>query len=209
MTRLVLVRHASHAAVSWRLMGRTGGVDLSDQGRREATLVGLRLAAMPVAAVYTSPLDRAVATACCVSAPHGLNPTVAPALLEVDYGDWTGRPFVNLENDERWQRWNTERAAGRVPRGESVQDLRRRTAEFVHQVVERHADETIVAVSHAEIIRTLLLDALGWDAGEYWRLQITPASLSMLDYMHVGDSWTVRAMNDVAHLVDIPGRAAG
>ena len=87
-TRVVLVRHAVTAETGPVLSGRRSGIDLSG---------------LPVAAVYSSPLERCRQTAEAIAAPHGLSVTDLPGLAEADYGDWTGQKIEDLRGSDLWK----------------------------------------------------------------------------------------------------------
>src|SRR5919108_6110543 len=90
-TRVVLVRHGVTAETGPVLSGRRPGIDLSDAGRKQAEEAAARLAGLPVAAVYSSPLERCRQTAQALAAPHDLAVEDVPGLFEADYGEWSGR----------------------------------------------------------------------------------------------------------------------
>lgn len=97
-TRLVLARHAVTAQTGPLLSGRASGIDLSEKGRGQAEVLGKRLANLPVAAVYASPIERTTQTAAAVAAHHGLTVQPLPGVLEADYGEWTGQNFGISKN---------------------------------------------------------------------------------------------------------------
>jgi probable phosphoglycerate mutase len=102
LTTFLLVRHASGDHVGRRLAGRAPGAPLNDAGREEAARLASWLAPVPLAAVYSSPLERARDTAASVAAPHGLPVTVDEAFTELDFGGWTGRSVESLAGDALW-----------------------------------------------------------------------------------------------------------
>ena len=100
-TTVFLVRHASHDRLGRVLCGRMAGVTLSDEGLAQARRVADRLAGEGLAAVYASPLERAVSTARPIALAAGVEPRIDDALNEIDFGDWTGAAFEDLERDDR------------------------------------------------------------------------------------------------------------
>lgn len=117
-TTILLIRHGHTAVVGQRLVGHLPGVRLSEHGAAQARRLAGRLAADPIAAVYSSPLERATHTAAPLARQRALDVRLDSDLIEVDFGAWTGRTFAELEADERWQRFNTRRASAEVPGGE-------------------------------------------------------------------------------------------
>src|SRR3954465_15256078 len=99
----LLVRHAAHAELGTLLSGRRRDVALSREGLEQAAIVADLLSTAPLAAIYSSPRERAWYTARDIAEPHGLKVGVAEGLDEVDFGDWSGRSFAELEGDPGWR----------------------------------------------------------------------------------------------------------
>jgi probable phosphoglycerate mutase len=190
------VRHGSHDRLGRVLCGRMAGVTLSDQGRDEARATGQRLTGEDLAAVYSSPLERTRETADLVSEAVGLPVTTSDDLLEVDYGEWTGATFQQLQEDPRWASWNYARGVSRTPGGESLLDVQYRLRRFVDAARARHPDQRIAAVSHGDPIKTILAQATGMPLDNLDRLEISPASVSIL----VAGEWGMKVLsiNEVA-----------
>lgn len=180
MSILHLVRHASHDRVSSILCGRMAGVGLGERGLREAAALARRLSAESVDAVLSSPRDRAVETAGIVAEALDRPMHIVPDLDEVDFGDWTGRSFAELEDDPRWRHWNERRSDARAPGGESMVEVQERIAGVIERLCGA-AGGTCLLVSHAEPIRAALLGVLGLPLDAYGRLTIDPASLSSVE----------------------------
>jgi broad specificity phosphatase PhoE len=180
MTTLLLIRHAHWDGVGRILAGRRPGVGLSREGTAAADALARSLAALPIAAVYTSPLERARETALPIAQQHGLEPTDAPGLLELDFGVWTGRAIASLESDPEWHRFNRERGKARVPGGETMAEAVARARVAVAEMADRWGDRLVAAVTHSDIIRGLVTDALGLPLDHIFRLEIEPASVSVL-----------------------------
>jgi broad specificity phosphatase PhoE len=180
MTTLLLIRHAHMEGVGQILAGRRAGVGLSAAGAAEADALARALAALPVAAVYTSPLQRARETALPLARQRGLESIDAPGLLELDFGEWTGRAIASLETDADWQRFNRERGTARIPGGETMAEAVARARVAVTEIADRWGGRLVAAVTHSDIIRGLLTDALGVPLDHIFRLEIEPASVSVL-----------------------------
>ena len=187
-TTILLIRHGSHDRLDKVLCGRMEGVGLGDAGRAEAARLGGRLKGEGLAAVYSSPLQRARETAEAVASPAGLEPIVDEDLNELDLGAWSGRRFDDLDGDAAWARWNRLRQHSRPPSGETLLEAQVRVARFVERMGDRHADQTLAAVSHADVIKAALCWALGLSLEFHARLEASPASLSRLV---IGD-WGVK-----------------
>ncbi len=174
-TTFKLVRHAVHDHGADILCGRLPGVALSAAG--QAQLPWLRLGAGPgIAAVYSSPQRRCLQTA----AAFGRAVTMEPALDEIDFGAWTGRSFSALGDDPDWRRWNADRDHGQAPGGESAAAAQARAVDAIATLQRRHAGGVVVLVSHADIIKSMLLHHLGLPLQGWARIEIHPASISTL-----------------------------
>jgi probable phosphoglycerate mutase len=181
-------------AVGNYLASWTTGVHLNATGQAEVELLGRNLASIPIAAVYSSPLERARETAQAVAAHHGLEVRLRDSLGEVRFGDWTGRSIADLDAaDPRWHAWNANRSIGRTPNGESFLELQDRMVSEIMTIAAEHPAATVAVVSHADAIRAALVQFLGIPGDLSLRLDIRPASVSIL---HLGSgSPRVAALN--------------
>ena len=152
---LYLVRHGSHADLGSRLTGRGDERGLTDAGRAEAGRAAALLSGKPVTAVYASPRQRTIDTAGAIAFRHGLPVRLAAALDEIDFGEWTGRCFSELDGQPSWDRWNQTRSAARCPGGESMTEAQARAVAFAIEAAARH-EGAVVLVTHCDIIRALL-----------------------------------------------------
>lgn len=202
MPVVLLVRHgrtsANHTGV---LAGRTPGVRLDDAGREQARRVGERLAAVPCVRVVTSPLVRTVETARAVASAQGDPPRVRrdKGLLECGYGAWTGRSLRELAKEPLWRTVQAHPSAVVFPDGESLAQVQHRAVTTVRrhdaEVAAEHGDDACwVAVSHGDVIKAVLADALGLHLDQFQRLVVDPASVSVVRYtatrpfvLHVND----------------------
>ena len=199
---LILARHGETASNRDRLgLGRKD-VPLTDRGRLQAEALAESLQSLPVVAVYSSPLLRAVDTARCIAAGHGLDVLTDAGLTEMDVGEMDGLTFEEMR--ERYSdfllRWVTpEGATLRMPGGgESLQDVQVRVCESVRRMAERHRDDFVAAVSHNFTIRALICHALNLPLCEFRRLRHDLASTSVLDVK--GERMTLVRLNDTCHL---------
>jgi probable phosphoglycerate mutase len=186
---LHLVRHAHYPLVGEAPGGRSEH-SLSPQGRAQAQALAERLAAPPLAAVYTSPRARARETAAPLAARHGLEPRPEPALDELDYGAWTGRPFAELVGDPVWRRYNAARSLTRIPGGETMAEAQARLLAFVERTRETHSDAAVAAVGHADPFRALLCYLLGLPLDLFARIELEPAGLAIMAV----DPWGARLL---------------
>lgn len=190
-TTIFFLRHGSHDRLGRVLCGRMDGVTLSERGREEARAAGRRLASEGLAAIYASPMERTRETAELAAEALRLPITTAEDLVEVDYGDWTGETFEALHADPRWQAWNAARGVSRTPGGESLLEVQARLRRFVDRARSAHPDQRILAVSHGDPIKAILAHATGLPLDNLDRLEISPASLSVL----VAGDWGMRVFS--------------
>jgi probable phosphomutase (TIGR03848 family) len=184
--RLLLVRHAMCDPVGKSLAGRAPGVCLNDEGRAEAAALARFLGAMPVAAVYSSPLERARETATAIAEVHAVDVREEPALNEIDFGAWTGRSLEELAPLEDWREWNEHRSTARIPQGESMVEVQQRACAAIEAIRWRHPQRTVVVVTHADVAKSLIAGYLGLSLDNLALLEIAPASVSTID---VEEDW--------------------
>lgn len=177
-TTFLLVRHAVHDKVGKILCGRMPGVSLGTLGRVQAARLAERLANENVAAVLTSPLERAQETAEPIAARLKRPPEICEAINEIDFGTWTGMSFEALESDPRWPSWNAARSVSRPPEGETMLEAQARIIKAMEQLRSLHSGRSVVLVSHGDVIKAALLYHLGMPIDGYTRFEIDPASIS-------------------------------
>ena len=200
-TRVVLVRHAVTAETGPVLSGRRSGIDLSDAGRAQADGAAQRLSGLPVAAVYSSPLERCRQTAEAIAAPHGLSVTDLPGLAEADYGDWTGQKIEDLRGSDLWKLVQVTPSAVRFPQGESVREMQSRIVTALEEVVAAHAGALVVAVSHADPIKAAVAHFTGVHLDLFQRLFVSPASCTVLRFGPTGAALV--KLNDTGTMNDL------
>jgi len=200
-TTLVLVRHGVTEETGPILSGRRPGIGLSDKGRAQAEAAGRRLADLPVAAVYSSPLERCRQTAEAVAAPHGLAVTDAPGLFEADYGDWSGRKIEELRGTDLWKLVQVTPSAVRFPGGESVREMQSRIISAVEGIVAAHPGQIVVAASHADPIKAVVAHYTGVHLDLFQRLFVSPASCTVLRFGPVGAALV--KLNDTGSLDEL------
>jgi alpha-ribazole phosphatase len=181
-TRLLLIRHGEpHADSRGRCYG-TLDYGLSDLGRRQSAELARRLAGVALAGVVSSPRTRAQETA------RALGPITRTdeRLRELDFGDLEGRRYEEIEHElpDLYRRWMAEPTRVRFPGGEGLEDLRRRTAEAVAEVVARSPGGTIAVVTHAGVVRATLADALGLPSERIFTVDVGYCRVSVVDWFN-------------------------
>jgi probable phosphoglycerate mutase len=178
--RVLLIRHAHTNAIGHRLVSRAPGVSLSDAGRAQARALAARLARLELAAVFSSPLERARETAHAIAAPRHLDVRVCGGLDEVDFGEWTGKTFTQLADIAGWHEYNARRSAAVIPGGESARDVQRRIVRAIRRLHREYPGQTIAAVSHADVIRAAVLYCAATPLDLWRRFEISPASVTVV-----------------------------
>ena len=157
------------------------GVSLSELGFEEMTHCAQRIASRPDM-VQSSPQRRCLQSAWILAAQFGLRVEIVPALDELDYGDWTGRSFDDLQRDPRWSIWNTQRGASQPPGGESMRALQKRLVDHIDHMRRDPRCDTVMVVSHAEPIRAALLHYRGIELDDFLSVEVEPGSVSTLTF---------------------------
>ena len=187
MTTVLLVRHGRTTANnSGVLAGWTEGVSLDDTGRAQVEALAGRLAPVPVAALVTSPLQRCQETADLLLAGRdGVARHVDERIGEVRYGEWSGRELKKLAKDPLWKVVQSHPSAMTFPGedGEAMRDMQSRAVTTVRDWNARLGDDAVyVVVSHGDVIKAVLADALGMHLDQFQRLVVDPGSVSIISY---------------------------
>jgi probable phosphoglycerate mutase len=201
---VLLVRHGQTPSTGVTLPGRTPGLHLAEAGREEAADVAARVKRLPrVAAVYSSPLERAHETAAPIAAACGLPVTVDPGLLECDYGDWTGLALRDLRRRPEWRTIQRYPSGFRFPGGESFTEMQTRVTGALGRLIAAHPGHTLVAVSHADPIKAAVAHALGTHLDLFQRIAVFTGSVTAVAYGPGGP--TVLAVNTTRSDLDPVG----
>ncbi len=205
-TVLLLARHAVTAETGSMLSGRKPGIDLSDTGREQAASLGDRLAALPIAAVYASPIERTMQTAEAVAVKHGLEVRELPGVLEADYGEWTGGKLGDLVKEDLWRTVQRAPSRARFPDGESLAEMQVRMVATLERVVADHPGETVVVVSHADPIKSAIAHYNGTHLDHFQRIVVSPASVTVFQLSAHGAA--MLKCNDTGSLEELIPRPA-
>ncbi|PVG84053.1 histidine phosphatase [Nocardioides gansuensis] len=184
------MRHGRTTAnATGMLAGRLPGVRLDETGTAQADRTGERLAAVRLARIVTSPLDRCRQTARAITQRQadGVRATTDRHLTECDYGDWQGRPLKDLARDKLWRTVQAQPSAVTFPGGESMRAMQDRAVAAVRRhdsaVEAEHGPGAVwVAVSHGDVIKAVLADALGTHLDLFQRIQVDPGSVSIVRF---------------------------
>jgi probable phosphomutase (TIGR03848 family) len=190
MATVILVRHGRTAAnASGVLAGRTAGVRLDKTGRAQAARMGERLAVVPLVGVVSSPLERCRQTSQLILACQTGSPVMAieRGITECDYGQWQGRALSELAKEPLWSVVQTQPSAAEFPGGESLAAMQARSVATIRRLdaafEAQHGTGAVwAAVSHGDIIKSIIADALGMHLDLFQRINVGPASISIVRY---------------------------
>jgi broad specificity phosphatase PhoE len=205
-TRLLLVRHgATVLSADDRFAGSTD-VPLGDDGRTQAQHLARRLAREAIAAAYCSSMRRAIETATIVADPHGLAVRPLSGLREVDHGRWEGllRADVEALYPDEYAAWERDPLHAAPTAGETGEAVLARALTTLRGIVQAHAGQQVLIVSHKATIRLLAAHVLGFDPRAYRdRLDQRPACLNVVDFDQAGGA-RLMLFNDVSHYANEP-----
>lgn len=202
MPKILLIRHGHVDGISpERFRGQTE-LALTDKGLAQAAALAERIRReWHPAAIYTSPLQRCVATGEAIAAATSAPRRVLKSLIDLDYGAWQWHTFEEVQNRSPalFALWHCAPHLVRFPQGDALQDLFARAADAIRFVLEHHHDETVVLVGHDSVNRAILLQILDLPSSAYWRLVQDPCALNEMEVTHSHSR--VLTINDTGHLV--------
>jgi probable phosphomutase (TIGR03848 family) len=198
VTRLLLVRHAQNDWVrTGKLAGRTPGVHLNEEGQRQAEALGQRLADKKIAAIYSSPLERAVETAEAIARHHSaISVQLEEGILEADFGQWAGQGLRKLSRTRLWGVVQHTPSAAQFPQGETIRAMQMRAVDALERIAASHSG-SVVVVSHADVLKAVVAHYAGMHLDLFQRIDIAPASISVVDLSYYGPRFV--RLNDTCH----------
>jgi probable phosphomutase (TIGR03848 family) len=190
MATVLIVRHGRTTAnATGVLAGRTPGVLLDPTGHEQAARTAERLAVVPLVAVVSSPMERCRETAQAILDRQDPVPPlqVDDRVTECDYGTWQNRPLAELATEPLWRTVQTQPSATIFPGGESMAAMQARAVAAVREhdarIEAEHGPGAVFAVvTHGDIVKALLADALGMHLDLFQRIGAGPASVSVVRY---------------------------
>ena len=206
MTTVLLVRHGLTTATGSTLSGHTPGCHLDERGQAQAIDLAHRLLPVPLAAVVTSPLERCQETAAALTDGRtGMAAQIDERVVEVRYGDWTGRSLKELAREPLWKvvQQHPSAAVFPGPEGESLAGTQARAVAAVRDWNTRLGPEATYAVcSHGDVIKAILADALGMHLDQFQRIVVNPCSVSVVTYTDTRP-FVVRVNDNGASVTDL------
>ena len=177
-TTVLFVRHVPHEHQDRVHVSRMEGVRLAGDAPERLARLAQRLRAEPLAAVYASPVSRAIETAAAATERPRSDIRVLDAFTEIEFGEWTGLTMEEVERDSRNKVWNTVRSLARPPSGERMLEVQARMMAGVEALRRDHPDQTVAVFSHGDPIKTAVLYLLGMPLDFYDRIDVDPGSIT-------------------------------
>ncbi|MBX3013856.1 MAG: MSMEG_4193 family putative phosphomutase [Caldilineaceae bacterium] len=178
-TYVLLIRHGENDWVGTdRLAGRSPAVHLNEKGRQQAEELAQFLQQQPIAAIYSSPLERCVETAQPLGQVLNLPVRIEPDVVEVDYGEWQAGHLKELAKLPEWQMVQHYPSTFRFPKGETLREVQGRAVGAIERIRDAHPNSVVAVFSHGDIIRTTIAHYVGTPLDLFQRVIISTASVS-------------------------------
>lgn len=182
MPIIFLIRHGENDYVrTSRLAGWLPDIHLNDKGRAQAQVLAEKLSKITIAAIYSSPLERAIETAEPIGKVLGIKVILRNGLLETNYGEWQGLSLKALRRRKLWRVVQEAPSQMRFPGGESFFETQLRICQELESLTKQHiTKDIIVCVTHADPIRLAVAHYLGMPLDLFQRLVVSPGSITVL-----------------------------
>lgn len=207
MTHIYLVRHGQTA---WNreeiFRGRTD-VPLDETGLHEATSAAAFFREREIEALYSSPLSRAWQTAEKIASVVHREVNPLPGIIDMSFGNWEGRSLKDVRemDPERYRQWREETHLLRLPGGETLDEVRGRAMEALEEVIARHAEKTVVLVSHRVVNKVILCGILDLDNSHFWQMGQDTTAINLIQ--HKDGKFSLLLMNETCHLRSLRRRS--
>ena len=188
MPLLLLIRHGENDYVkTGKMAGRLPGVRLNDRGQKQAQALSEALRDVPIKAIYSSPLERAMETASPIAESHKLTIIQESDLMDTDIGKWQGKSLKMLRLTKAWKIVQSAPSRFRFPEGESFTEAQTRYIGALERIIQKHhkPQDVVAVVFHADPIKLAVAHFLGMPLDHFQRLSCDTGSLTAL---YVGDA---------------------
>lgn len=189
MPLLLLIRHGENEYVkTGKMAGRLPGVHLNEKGQKQAQALGEALKDVPIKAIYSSPLERAVETAKPIANARKLEVQIEADLLESDIGKWQGKSYKVLRLIKVWNIVEHAPSRFRFPEGESFPEMQTRVVSALERIIQKHKrpNEIVAVVFHADPIKLAVSHFLGLPLDHFQRLGCDTGSVTVLNVGEMG-----------------------
>ena len=184
VTSVYLIRHGHTEATEQGKLYTDPEVALTESGRLQASKAGSWLIAEKPQVLLSSTSKRVWASAEIIGEALGLAPNAVQDLNEWNVGSWDGHKYVDIKatDPELYKAWSLDPIKNRPPGGESIADVVERVEGRLEHLLNEHSGKKIALVSHAGIIRALIVRALGMPVDNFWRVNIPTGSITKIDF---------------------------
>jgi len=189
MPLLLLIRHGENEFVkTHKLPGRLSGIHLNEKGQKQAQALADALKDVPLKAIYSSPLERAMETASPIATTHKLQIVQEPGLMDTDVGAWQGRSWKTLRHTKAWGVVQHAPSRFRFPDGESFPEAQTRIANALERIVKQHnkPQDIVAVVFHADPIKLAVSHFLGLPLDNFQKLGCDTGSATVLAVHEAG-----------------------
>jgi probable phosphoglycerate mutase len=189
MTLLLLIRHGENDYVkTGKMAGRLPGVHLNDRGQKQAQALGEALKDVPIKAIYSSPLERAMETATPIANARNLQIIQEPDIMDADIGKWQGKSWKVLRLTKVWKIVQNAPSRFRFPDGESFPEMQTRIANVLERIIKKHnkPQDIVAVVFHADPIKLAVSHLMGMPLDNFQRLSCDTGSLTALHASEMG-----------------------
>jgi len=200
MTKIILVRHGQTAWNKEEIFRGRIDIDLDETGLEQSRLLARALSKFQINAVYSSPLKRALNTAIPVANYLQIEVSIDDHFIDMNYGRWEGKSCNEIKETfiTLYQKWIKDPHLLKIPDGETLDEVRRRTVTRLYQLLDKHKEETIVIVSHRVVNKVLICALLGLDNSSFWRIKQDTACFSIFNYED--NNFILTLHNESCHL---------
>ncbi len=182
MPTLLLIRHGENDYLAHnKLPGQLPDIHLNKRGVEQAAKLDETLNKLPIKAIYTSPLERAIETAAPLASSLGLKIQVRPELTDIDVGSWTGRSWKVLGRTKIWKVIQKSPSQFRFPDGETFVEVQERVVSVLERIKRSHKDKLIAVIFHADPIKLAVTHYLGMPFDHFQRLSASTGSVTILN----------------------------
>ena len=183
MPLLLLIRHGENEYVkTGKMAGRLPGVHLNDRGQKQAQALGEALKDIPIKAIYSSPLERAMETAEPIASARKMQIIQEHDLIESNIGKWQGKSIKALRLTKIWKIVQSSPSRFRFPDGESFPEMQTRITSALERIIEKHnkPQDIVVVVFHADPIKLAVSHFLGLPLDNFQRVSCDTGSLTAI-----------------------------
>lgn len=204
MTEIILARHGE---TEWNVAEVFRGqidIDLNETGVKQAELLSGYLSTSAIAAVYSSPLKRALKTAEIIAQPHKIKVEVEPDFIDFNFGKWQGLSHQEVKEKYRdlYATWITHPEQVRMPDGEALEDVSKRVIRVRNKVIENHRG-TVIIVGHRVVNKVMICTLLGLDNSHFWKIRQDTCGISIFSYLN--EQFILTKHNDTSFLRPVAG----